>query len=52
MKEIPGRPRCKWKYVIKIDLATGWTGAEWFNMAQDTERWLARLNTAAYQRVA
>jgi len=38
MNEIPGRPRCKWKYDIKMDLETGWTGGEWFNMALDTDR--------------
>ena len=38
MKETPGRPKCKWKYDIKMNLETGWTGAEWFIMAQDTER--------------
>jgi hypothetical protein len=50
MKETPGRARCKWKYDITMDLETGWTDAEWFNMAQDREKWWERLNTATKPR--
>jgi hypothetical protein len=34
-----GRPRCRWVEGIRMDLKEiGWEGAEWIQLAQDTNR--------------
>ena len=39
------RPRCRWKDNIKVDLQeVGWGGMDWFDMAQDRDRWRACAN--------
>jgi hypothetical protein len=40
-----GRPRSRWVDDIKIDLREiGWDGMDWFDLAQDGDRW-ALVNT-------
>jgi hypothetical protein len=39
-----GRPRCRWKDNIKMDLQeVGW-GMDWIELAQDRDRWRALVN--------
>jgi hypothetical protein len=39
-----GRPRRRWEDNIKMDLReVGCGGADWINLAQDTDRWRARV---------
>jgi hypothetical protein len=46
-----GRPRHKWEYNIKIDLReVGW-GLAWIDLAQDRDRWWARVNAVMNFRV-
>jgi len=34
-----GRPRCRWKNSIKIDLLeVGWGGMDWIDLAQNSDR--------------
>jgi hypothetical protein len=41
-----GRPRRRWKDGIRMDLReTGSGSAEWFQLAQDRDRWRALVNT-------
>jgi hypothetical protein len=41
-----GRPRRSWVDNIKIDLREiGWDFMDWIDLANDRERWGARLNT-------
>jgi hypothetical protein len=47
-----GRPRRRWEYNIKMDLReVGWGGMDWIDVAQDTERWRALVNTVMNLRV-
>jgi hypothetical protein len=40
-----GRPRHIWKGGIRMDLMeTGWGSVEWFQLAQDRDRWRALVN--------
>ena len=40
-----GRPRCRWKDNIKMDLQeVGCGGMDWIKLAQDRDRWLAFVN--------
>jgi len=40
-----GRPRCKWKDNIKMDLQeVGCGSMDWIELAQDRDRWRARVN--------
>jgi hypothetical protein len=42
-----GRPRRRWNDNIKIDLTQiGWGGVDWFDLAQNTDKWSALANTA------
>jgi hypothetical protein len=35
-----GRPRCRWKYRLRMDLKEiGWGSVEWIQLAQDRDRW-------------
>ena len=41
-----GRPRCKWEDNIKMDLQeVGGGCGDWMELAQDTDRWRALVNT-------
>jgi hypothetical protein len=47
-----GRPRRKWVDNIKIDLREiEWDGLEWIDLAQDRDKWRARVNTVMKLRV-
>jgi hypothetical protein len=47
-----GRPRCRWKYNIKIDLREiGIDGENWIQLAQDRVQWRAFVNTVMNLRV-
>jgi hypothetical protein len=40
-----GRPRCRWKDNIKIDLREiGWCGMDWILLAEDRDQWQAFVN--------
>jgi len=40
-----GRPRCRWKDNIKIDLQeVGWGVMDWIDLAKNRDRWLALVN--------
>jgi hypothetical protein len=48
-----GRPICRWKDNIKMDLReVGWGGMDWINLAQDRDRWRAVVNAVMNLRVA
>jgi hypothetical protein len=48
-----GRPRRRWMYNIKIDLAEiGWHGMDWIDLAQDRDQWRDLVNTVMNLRVA
>ena len=41
-----GRPRRRWEYDIKwIFRVVGWGGIDWIDLAQDTHRWRAVVDT-------
>jgi hypothetical protein len=45
-------PRNRWVHNIKTDLAEiEWGGMEWIDLAQDTDRWRAVVNTIMKVRV-
>jgi hypothetical protein len=47
-----GRPRRRWVDNIKMDLREiGWDGVDWVDLAQDTDRWRALVNTVMNLRV-
>jgi hypothetical protein len=47
-----GRPRRRWVDHIKMDLTElGWGGVGWIDLAQDTDRWRALVNTVMTLRV-
>jgi hypothetical protein len=47
-----GRPRCRWVDNIKIDLReTVWDGIDFIVVAQDSDRWVALVNTVMNLRV-
>jgi hypothetical protein len=51
-KRPPGRPRRGWEDNIKIDLGeTGRGGMDWIDLAQDSDRWRALVNTVMNLRV-
>ena len=47
-----GRPRCRWKNNIKMDLQkVGFGGMDWIELAQDRDRWWALANAVMKFRV-
>jgi hypothetical protein len=47
-----GRPRRRWDDNIKMDLQdVGWGVMDWIDMAQDRDRWRARVNAVMNLRV-
>ena len=47
-----GRPRCRWKGNIKMDLQEMRRGCgEWMELAQDRDRWRALVSTVMNFRV-
>jgi hypothetical protein len=49
-----GRTRRRWENWIKMDLIVreiGWGVVEWIQLAQDTDRWRALVNTVMNLRV-
>jgi hypothetical protein len=47
-----GRPRCRWKDIIKMDLQEVGRGCgDWMELAQDRERWRAFVSTVMNFRV-
>jgi len=44
-----GRPKRRWEDNIKIDVQdVGCEGMDWIELAQDMERWRARVNAVMY----
>jgi len=51
-KRLLGRTRLKWEDTNKMDLQdVGWRGMDWFDLAQDRDRWLALVNALMNLRV-
>jgi hypothetical protein len=47
-----GRPRRRWEYGIRIDLREiDWGSVDWIQLAQDSDRWQAVVNTVMNLRV-
>ena len=47
-----GKPRCRWEGNIKMDIQeVGCEGMEWIELAQNTDRWRARVNVVMNLRV-
>jgi hypothetical protein len=47
-----GRPRRRWVDYIKIDFREiGWDSVDWFDLAQNRDKWRALMNTAMNLRV-
>jgi hypothetical protein len=47
-----GRPRRRWDFNIKTDLMeVRWRGMDWFGVAQDRDRWRARVDAVMNLRV-
>jgi hypothetical protein len=47
-----GRPRCRWKDGITMDLRQiGCGGMDWIDLAQNRDQWRARMNTVTNLRV-
>jgi len=47
-----GRPKCRWKDNIKMDLQeAGYGGRDWNDLAQDRDRWRALVNAGMNLRV-
>jgi hypothetical protein len=39
-----GRPRCRWKDNIKMNVRQGCSGMDWIHLAQDGNHWRALVN--------
>jgi hypothetical protein len=51
-KRLLGRPRCRWKDNIKMDLQLVGVGrGDWMELAQDRDRWRALVGTLRDFRV-
>jgi hypothetical protein len=51
-KKTVGRPRHRWVDNIKMDLREiGWDDMDWIDLAQDTDRWRALVDTVMNLRV-
>ena len=47
-----GRPRLRWEDNIKMELQeVGYGGMDWFDLAQDRDRWSALVNAVMNLRV-
>jgi hypothetical protein len=47
-----GKPRCRWKHNIEMDLReTGWAGMNWIDLAEDRGKRRALVNTIINLRV-
>jgi hypothetical protein len=47
-----GRPRRRWEDGIKMDIREiGWGSVDWIQLAQDSYRWRALMNTVMNLRV-
>jgi hypothetical protein len=47
-----GRPRCRWKDNIRMDLREiGWGGMDWIDLAQDRDKWQTFVNMVMNLRV-
>jgi len=47
-----GRPRCRWKDNMKMDLQEmGCGGMDWIELVQDRDRWRALVNAVMNLRV-
>ena len=47
-----GKAGCRLGYNIKMGLREiGWEGVDWIDMAQDSDKWLAVVNTVINLRV-
>jgi hypothetical protein len=47
-----GRPRYRWEDGIRMDLTEiGWGSVDWIQLAQDSDRWRALVNTVMNLRV-
>jgi hypothetical protein len=47
-----GRPRHRWEDGIRMDLREiGWVSVEWIQLAQDSDRWRALVNTVINLRI-
>ena len=47
-----GRPRCRWRDNIKMDLQEVGCGCmDWIELAQDSDRWRALVNAVMNSRV-
>jgi hypothetical protein len=47
-----GRPRCRWKDKIKIDLReVAWGSMDWIDLSQNLDRWWVLVNAVMNHRV-